>query len=98
MRACAALKLALYCENTSSNWVVLRRVRHVEDPSEAEPFHLLFRLLGGMCAEIVHEQTDFGIRIGRSDAGEIHLELVHVHRLLEDLIVLETILLGDPGQ
>ena len=96
--ALAALKLFLYCENTNSNWIVFRRVRHVEDPPEPEPLHLVLRLLRYMGSKVVHEKTDLLVRVGSSDAGEVLLELVDVDRSLEDLIMFEPLIFGDPSK
>ena len=51
-----------------------------------------------MGLQVVHEQADLHIGVGSSQAGDVLLELGLVHRLLEDLIVLQAILLRDAGE
>ena len=78
--------------------VPLRRVPHVEDPAELQLLHLLLRRVADVCAEVVHEKADLLIRVCCSQTSEVLLELRRVHRLLEDLKVFQTVLLGDAGQ
>ena len=48
-----------------------------------------------MGGEIVHEDTHFLLTSGRSQLGKVLLELLHIHRVLEHLEMLEAPLLGD---
>ena len=48
-----------------------------------------------MRREIVHEEGDLLVRVGRPQTCYVFLELLHIHRLLEDLEVLHTLLLRD---
>ena len=51
-----------------------------------------------MSGQIIHEQADLVLWIGMSQCFDILLEFVGVDRPLEDHVMLEAVLFGDPAQ
>ena len=80
------------------NGVEVRSVRQDKDEAEAQPPHLRLRTVTGVDPQVVHEQTDFVISIGRPQPSEVLEELVDVHRPLEDLVVLLSLLFRDAAE
>ena len=60
------LEGSFYFRKCKLDWVILRRVSHVEDVPESEPPHLVDALLALVGRQVIHKQTDLVIRVARS--------------------------------
>ena len=48
-----------------------------------------------MARKVVHEEADLGVGVRLAQTVHVFLELVHIHRQLEDPVMLHSLLLGD---
>ena len=81
--ASQAAEPMLHSGEAKLDGVVIRGIRDVVDPAEAQLPHRLLTVRYTMDGKLVHEKADLGVTILCSQPGQILLELGHVDRLRE---------------
>ena len=69
-------------------WIILGTICWAEDVPEAKLLHIILGLVRPVDGQVVHQQTNFVIAIGRPHGVQPLLKLGRVDRLREDHIML----------
>ena len=92
------LELTLQLGKGELDRVPFGTVAHIVHPPEAELSHLCLALVRDVAAELIHEEADLVVAAVLAQPLEPLLELLDVHRLLEDPEVLLAFLFRDGRQ